>query len=238
MKHLGRKLSCLLACSCLIAIGLDARAGTTSYTYDALGRVTSAAYPNGACVTYSYDAAGNRTQYAASSAPVAQPVSATVATNSTHDPIALIISCGAPTSVAVSTPAGHGTAMASGTSVTYSPNSGYSGADSFKFTATNAAGTSAPATVSLTVTTVAPPIANPVSSTVAFDSTGNPIPLNITGGAPTSVAASTPPATGRRRQAELRSATRRPAATPAPTASPTPPATAVGLRRPPPFRSP
>lgn len=32
------------------------------YTYDALGRITSATYPNGQVTTYAYDAAGNRTQ--------------------------------------------------------------------------------------------------------------------------------------------------------------------------------
>jgi YD repeat-containing protein len=31
------------------------------YTYDQLGRVTTAAYDNGMCVAYSYDVNGNRT---------------------------------------------------------------------------------------------------------------------------------------------------------------------------------
>lgn len=35
------------------------------YTYDALGRLTSATYPNGATITYTYDAAGNRTKVVA-----------------------------------------------------------------------------------------------------------------------------------------------------------------------------
>lgn len=37
-------------------------AGTTTYKYDALGRVVEVDYPDGSIVYYSYDAAGNRTQ--------------------------------------------------------------------------------------------------------------------------------------------------------------------------------
>ena len=44
--------------------------------------------------------------------------------------------------------------------------------------ATNAGGTSAPATVSITVSP-APPVANAVSATVAYGSSGNAITLNI-----------------------------------------------------------
>jgi RHS repeat-associated protein len=36
-------------------------AGTTSYSYDALNRLTGASYPNGATQAFTYDAAGNRT---------------------------------------------------------------------------------------------------------------------------------------------------------------------------------
>ena len=35
---------------------------TTTYQYDALGRLVTATYSNGSVITYSYDAAGNRTQ--------------------------------------------------------------------------------------------------------------------------------------------------------------------------------
>ena len=34
-------------------------ADTTSYTYDAAGRLTQVTYPNGKTITYTYDAAGN-----------------------------------------------------------------------------------------------------------------------------------------------------------------------------------
>ncbi|ULT73295.1 putative Ig domain-containing protein [Pseudomonas sp. BC42] len=84
-------------------------------------------------------------------APVANAVSATVAANSSANPITLNITGGAASSVAIATAASHGTATASGTSITYTPTAGYSGSDSFTYTATNAGGTSSPATVTLTV---------------------------------------------------------------------------------------
>ncbi len=120
-------------------------------------------------------------------APVANAVSATVAYNSSNNAITLNITGGVATSVAVASGASHGTATASGTSITYTPTSGYSGSDSFTYTATNATGTSAAATVSITVNPQAP-VANAVSLTVSYNSVANPVTLNITGGAATSVA--------------------------------------------------
>ncbi|WP_228128783.1 RHS repeat domain-containing protein [Acinetobacter courvalinii] len=35
-------------------------AGSATYTYDNLGRVTKVTYSNGKSITYNYDAAGNR----------------------------------------------------------------------------------------------------------------------------------------------------------------------------------
>ncbi len=89
-------------------------------------------------------------------APVAGAVSATVGYNSSGNPIFLNLSGGAATSVAVVTAAAHGTTAASGTSIYYTPTAGYAGADSFTYTASNTSGTSAPATVTITV--VAPMI--------------------------------------------------------------------------------
>lgn len=126
-------------------------------------------------------------QFTYVSPPVANAVSATVAYNSNNNSITLNITGGVPTSVSVASGASNGTAVASGLSITYTPTAGYSGADSFTYTATNAGGTSAPATASITVSPPAP-VANSVSATVAYGSTNNPITLNITGGAATSVA--------------------------------------------------
>ncbi|WP_225214312.1 putative Ig domain-containing protein [Comamonas avium] len=83
--------------------------------------------------------------------PVSTAVIAVVPANSSLNPITLNISGGAATSVAVASAASHGTATASGTSISYTPAAGFSGADSFTYTATNASGTSSPATVSITV---------------------------------------------------------------------------------------
>lgn len=84
-------------------------------------------------------------------APVANAVSTSVAYNSAGNAVPLSITGGAPASVAVTSAPGHGTATVGGTSITYTPTTGYIGADSFAYTATNSGGTSAPATVTITV---------------------------------------------------------------------------------------
>lgn len=45
------------------------QAGSVSYTYDSLGRLSKATYVNGVVITYVYDAAGNRTSYTVAGAP-------------------------------------------------------------------------------------------------------------------------------------------------------------------------
>ncbi|TPP10288.1 Ig-like domain-containing protein [Rhizobium glycinendophyticum] len=87
--------------------------------------------------------------------PVAEDVSATVAEGTSDNAITLSLSGGAAASVTVASAPAHGTATASGTSILYTPTSGYIGTDSFTYTATNAAGTSQPATVSITITSTA-----------------------------------------------------------------------------------
>ena len=67
----------------------------------------------------------------------------------------------------------HGTVSGSGASVVYTPAPGYSGPDSFTFTVNDGMLSSAPATVSITVTPAAPvntaPVANNLSVTTAQD---------------------------------------------------------------------
>ena len=83
--------------------------------------------------------------------PVANNGSIAVAYNASATPVPLTITGGTPTSVAVATPASNGTAIATGTSITYQPTAGFAGSDSFTYTATNSGGTSAPATITVTV---------------------------------------------------------------------------------------
>jgi uncharacterized protein YhjY with autotransporter beta-barrel domain len=83
--------------------------------------------------------------------PVANNSSLTVAYNAAAANAPLNITGGTPASVAVATPASNGTAIATGTTITYQPVTGFAGSDSFTYTATNSGGTSAPATVTVTV---------------------------------------------------------------------------------------
>ncbi|WP_277967746.1 autotransporter domain-containing protein [Sphingomonas echinoides] len=88
---------------------------------------------------------------------------------------------GAHVSIAIVTPPTHGTATVAGDTVTYVSASGYFGADSFTFNATGPGGTSAPATVQITVATPAIPGAAAGSADVAYDSPGQAIPLQPSG---------------------------------------------------------
>lgn len=119
--------------------------------------------------------------------PIAGAASATVAYGSTSNPITLNISGGTPISVAVSTAAAHGTATASGTSITYTPTTGFRGSDSFTYTATNSAGTSPPATVTITVSnpTITVTAGNPLTAQVGaaytqtFTASGGAAPYTL-----------------------------------------------------------
>ena len=116
--------------------------------------------------------------------PAPQPSSATVAANSSNNTIPLTITGGTATSLAISTPASHGTATVSGTSITYTPTGGYSGPDSFAYTATDTAGTSTPATVTITVTPPPTPTVSTVSPSQGTTAGGTSVAItgtNFTG---------------------------------------------------------
>jgi YD repeat-containing protein len=162
-----------LAAIFLAAIGTvpaHAQSGTTNYTYDALGRVTSAYYPDGTCLAYAYDSAGNRTQYTSSSVgpPVANPVSVAgyLSLASTFDPRVNDPVCGTLTVSAVGSPS-HGTAtiVTGGTGIIYTPTSGYTGTDSFTYKVSNGSQASPNGIITVTVKApTLPPVALPGSA--------------------------------------------------------------------------
>jgi uncharacterized protein YhjY with autotransporter beta-barrel domain len=110
--------------------------------------------------------------------PVANPVSATVPFGSGPTPITLDVS-GRSSAVSVVTQPTHGRAVASGMTISYIPDTGYSGPDSFTYIASNFDASSAAATVTITVTdpaiTVTPvgpltaAVGSPYSQTFTFN---------------------------------------------------------------------
>jgi hypothetical protein len=98
-----------------------------------------------------YTASRAYTLVVADAQPVASNSSHTVAYGSSGNVVPLGLSGGAAASLNITTPAAHGTAVVSGVTIQYTPAAAYAGSDSFAYIATNASGTSAPATVTLTV---------------------------------------------------------------------------------------
>lgn len=150
----------------------------SSFTVNSVNQITATApsHPAGTVdvvvnATGGASAVSPASRYTYLAPPNSGAVSATLAANSNNNPITLNISGGAATSVAVASAASHGTAVASGTSISYTPTSGYSGPDTFTYTATNAAGTSAPATVTITVS---PPTVDISPATLPGATAGTP----------------------------------------------------------------
>lgn len=148
---------------------------TLTYQYDTLGRLKVVQYPSGKSVTYSYDAAGNRTQVVSVGLAGPHAVDDTYVT----DPN-LLTNDGTPTpafdpkqndtdanqyALTIILPFGataHGgtATLGSDNKVTYTPpNNGYSGTDSFTYTISDGHGGSDQGTI--TVTMNSPPTANP-----------------------------------------------------------------------------
>lgn len=79
--YLGGAVCSLAVATVIVFAPSGARAQSVTYGYDALGRLTTANYPNGATITYTYDAAGNRTQVTNAATPP-PPLAATVSASS------------------------------------------------------------------------------------------------------------------------------------------------------------
>lgn len=136
----------------------------TDYTYDANGRLSCAATPDGYFSSYIQDYSDNRTLVVRNTSactaadqsqlPVPHNVSATVMENSGQNWITLSFTGGTATAVSVVGSAANGVATASSATICYSPNAGYSGPDSFQYEGYNSQGTSTTATVSITVTAI------------------------------------------------------------------------------------
>uniref|UniRef100_UPI003752FEF0 Ig-like domain-containing protein n=1 Tax=Undibacterium sp. TaxID=1914977 RepID=UPI003752FEF0 len=114
-------------------------------------------------------------------APIANPVTASVVQNSANNSIGSNV-IGSGISIVIDTPPSHGTLSVSGLNMSYTPTAGYVGSDSFTYMASNSAGTSAPADVSIVVTAI-PPVANTISTSVAQNSSANAINPSINGSA-------------------------------------------------------
>ncbi len=158
--------------------GMPATNVSTSYGSGGNAQVTATA-PNGSgtvTISVTTDAGTFSGGTFTFTPPTANPVSAAVGYNSSNNPITLSTS-GNPTSVAVGSTPTHGTARASGTSITYTPAAGYSGLDSFTYTASNAAGVSTPATVTITVGPPPAPTVAAASAVTPYDTAAN---INLT----------------------------------------------------------
>ncbi|MBC3882372.1 tandem-95 repeat protein [Undibacterium sp. LX40W] len=115
----------------------------------------------------------------AAGAPDANNVTQSVLQNSSNNSIATSTS-GDVSSVNITSGPSHGTASINGTTIRYTPATNYFGTDSINYTATGPGGTSAVATISLTVAAVAPSL---TSSTTNIDANGTSTTLipSITG---------------------------------------------------------
>jgi hypothetical protein len=176
--------------------------GTTTVTDDVITYTPTTGYFGVDSFTYTATGPGGTSAPATVTVTVATPgapVVAAVSVAAAYDaPTAIDLSgsiTGVHTNLAVGSAPAHGTTSVSGDVVTYTPAAGYFGADSFTYTATGPGGTSAPATVTVTVATPAPPTVAAASAAVAYDSTGQAIPLTASG-VYTTLAVATAPAHG------------------------------------------
>ncbi len=150
--------------------------GTTSVGGDVVTYTPTTGYFGTDTFTYTATGPGGTSAAAAVTVTVATPSAPTVAAATTsvayNTPKAIDLAAlvtGVHTSLVVATAPAHGTASVAGDVVTYTPTAGYFGADSFTYTATGAGGTSAAATVGVTVATPGAPTASAAIAGVAYN---------------------------------------------------------------------
>lgn len=195
----------------VLALASAAAAEDTTYTYDSLGRLASATFVDGGTtyiIVYSYDLAGNRTQVvnqaSANSAPTAvgDSISATAGSATTFDPRSNDSDPnGDAITISAKTDGAHGAVVInSGTSVSYTAVSGYTGSDTFTYTISDGKGGFANGAVSVTVTSTnqAPTAVNDSqtaqkNTNLTFDPRGNDTDAN---GDPLTITAKSTPAHG------------------------------------------
>jgi uncharacterized protein with beta-barrel porin domain len=165
---------------------LSASGGSAPYTYS----ITSGALPPGLTMTPAGVISGTPTSAAsfnitvtatdkfnfqgsqAYTLAVGQPVpisvnyAATVNANGSVSMPVTTVDTGPFTSLAITQQPAHGTATVNGLNIVYTPTHDYFGSDSLKYTATGPGGTSAPATVNITVVAGAVPVATAQAATV------------------------------------------------------------------------
>ncbi len=177
--------------------------GTTSIAGDVITYTPTTGYYGSDSFAYTATGPGGTSAAATVTLTVATPAAPSVAAKSasvgynTATPIDLTASVsGVHSSLTVSTAPAHGTTSVAGDVVTYTPTTGYYGSDSFAYTATGPGGTSAAATVTLTVATPAAPSVAAKSASVGYN-TATPIDLTASvSGVHSSLTVSTAPAHG------------------------------------------
>lgn len=156
MKRWGARLGFAAAWAMAAASG-PVLAGPV-YTYDSLGRLSTVRYDDGRRVTYSYDAAGNRTEVVASTSANQPPVAVPDTLNIYEEAASASINPrtndsdpdGNPLTVFSAFGASRGTATVSGgATVVYTPFSTRTATDQLYYTITDGAGGSATSTITV-----------------------------------------------------------------------------------------
>ncbi|WEK58165.1 MAG: IPT/TIG domain-containing protein [Candidatus Brevundimonas phytovorans] len=185
-----------------IAVATAPTHGSTTVSGDLVTYTPASGYVGSDSFTYTATGPGGTSAPATVSitvTPGAPTVGGTAAAVAYNTPTAIDLSAsitGVYTSLVVATPPSHGATSVAGDVVTYTPATGYFGQDDFTVTATGPGGTSAPATVSLTVATPDAPTVAGTAAAVAYNTpTAIDLSASITG-VYTSLAVATPPSHG------------------------------------------